>query len=63
MLEEFDSVRLRKALPEGDVPLGSTGAVVMVYRVPSIGYEVEFFDKSGRSLGTYTTDEDHLERA
>ena len=62
MLNEYDSVRLRKSLQNNKVPLGSKGVVLMVYADPKPGYEVEFFDISGKSLGTFTTEGDHLEK-
>jgi hypothetical protein len=62
MLNEYDSVRLRKPLPSDKVPVGSKGVVLMVYREPKPGYEVEFFDASGKSLGNFTTEEDQVER-
>lgn len=62
MLKEYESVYLRGALPEGEVPVGSRGVVLMVYLEPTLGYEVEFFDENGKSLGNFTTDEDHIEK-
>lgn len=62
MLNEYDSVRLREKLPDGQVPVGSKGVVLMVYREPTLGYEVEFFDESGKALGNFTTDDDHIEK-
>jgi hypothetical protein len=62
MLRELDCVKLIAPLSEGDVPMGSEGVVLMVYKEPPQEYEVEFFDSSQRSLGTFTTDEDHIEK-
>jgi hypothetical protein len=62
MLLEYDSVSLKRPLSEGDVPVGSKGVVLIVYVEPTLGYEVEFFDASGKSLGNFTTDEDHIEK-
>jgi hypothetical protein len=62
MLRELDSVTLKMPLSEGGVPVGSHGVVLIVYREPTPGYEVEFFDTSQRSLGTFTTDENHIEK-
>jgi hypothetical protein len=62
MLRELDSVTLKLPLPEGIVPVGANGVVLVVYREPVPGYEVEFFDSSLRSLGTFTTDDDHIEK-
>jgi hypothetical protein len=44
MLNEYDSVVLRKPLPGESVPVGAVGAVVLVHDVEKQAYEVEFFD-------------------
>jgi hypothetical protein len=62
MLKEYDSVRLRKPLLDNNIPVGSKGVVLLVYTNPRLAYEVEFFDPSGRSLGNFTMEEDHLEK-
>jgi len=62
MLRELDSVTLNQPLPEGVVPVGANGVVLIVYSQPVLGYEVEFFDSSHRSLGTFTTNDDHIEK-
>ena len=51
MLQEYDVVRLRQTLAEGNVPLGSTGMILIVYNHPVRAYEVEFMDDAGRSPG------------
>jgi len=53
VLKELDSVRLKKPFPTSDVPVGSDGVVLYVYLEPTLGYEVEFFDPSYRSLGAF----------
>lgn len=62
MLNEYDCVRLKLPLDRGDVPVGSAGVVLMVFTTPTVGYEVEFFDESGASLGNFTTGEEHIEK-
>jgi uncharacterized protein DUF4926 len=62
MLKELESVILKMPLPEGNVPVGAHGVILIVYREPVVGYEVEFFDSSKRSLGSFTTDEEHIEK-
>ena len=62
MLSELDSVTLTMPLPEGGVPVGSQGVVLIVYREPTQAYEMGFFDTSLRSLGTFTTDDSHIEK-
>lgn len=61
MLKEYDSVRLKKPLSDDTVPVGSDGVVLIVYKEPTLAYEVEFFDKSHRSLGSFSTTGDDLE--
>jgi len=64
VLKELDCVRLKKPIPTDDVPVGSEGVVLYVYQEPTLGYEVEFFDPSNRSLGAFSLDaaDDYLER-
>jgi hypothetical protein len=64
--KEYDVVRLLRALPEHNLPAGSTGAVVMDYTEHSTGdlppaYEVEFTDSDGVTLALVTVSEDDLE--
>lgn len=70
MIQELSLVRLKKSLPEADIPLGSIGTVVMVYNGPPMAYEVEFFDADGNTLRdsksgyfAFTTSEEHIEPA
>ena len=62
MLNEYDCVRLRRALPDAKIPVGSKGVVLMVYKEPQPGYEVEFFDGSGNSLMNFSVEEDYVEK-
>jgi hypothetical protein len=64
VLKELDSVRLKRPLPTGDVPVGSDGVGLYVYLKPTLGYEVEFFDPSHRSLGAFslTAADDYVEK-
>ena len=62
MLKEYDSVRLKRPLSNDAVPVRSDGVVLIVYTEPTLGYEVEFFDESHRSIGSFTTTEDDLEK-
>jgi hypothetical protein len=62
LLKEYDSVKLVRPLPDADIPLGSHGVVLIVYEGKSPDYEVEFFDRSGNSVGNFTTDGNHIER-
>ncbi|WP_055400545.1 MULTISPECIES: DUF4926 domain-containing protein [unclassified Mycobacterium] len=63
--QEYDVVRLRRAVPEHDLPAGSRGTVVMDYTTGSEGarraYEVEFCDGDGITRALVTLAEDDLE--
>jgi hypothetical protein len=43
-------------------PWARTGLSSLFYRQPTLGYEVEFFDESHGSLGSFSTIEDDLEK-
>lgn len=60
-LREYDVVRLRRELPDHTVPVGTIGAIVMVYE-GSRAYEVEFCDEHGRSVAVLTLEEADLEK-
>ncbi|HEX5245199.1 MAG TPA: DUF4926 domain-containing protein [Tepidisphaeraceae bacterium] len=62
MLNEYDCVRLRRALPNAEVPVGYKGVILMVYKEPKPGYEVEFFDALGKSLKNFSVEEDYVEK-
>ncbi|MEX0730116.1 MAG: DUF4926 domain-containing protein [Aquisalimonadaceae bacterium] len=57
---EYDVVRAKRELESG-IPLGSLGAVLMVFRVDPPEYEVEFVDDTGETLGVLTVEENNLE--
>ncbi|OBH86012.1 DUF4926 domain-containing protein [Mycobacterium sp. E2989] len=61
--QEYDVVRLRRAVPEHDLPAGSRGTVVMDYTTGSdnAAYEVEFCDGDGITRALVTLAEDDLE--
>jgi len=54
MLNEYDVVRLKRSSPAVPLPPGTKGAVVHVYPADPPGYEVEFVDEAGKTLGVYT---------
>lgn len=60
MIEEYSIVRAKKDL-SNMVRIGCKGAVVMVYQVPVLGYEVEFMDKDGETLEILTVYPDDIE--
>lgn len=49
MIREYDSVVLIAAAPGTSVPVGTKGAVVMVFR-DGEAFAVEFFDADGNTL-------------
>ena len=61
MLNEYDVVRLKRTVPEVPLPQGSKGTVVYVYPADPPGYEVEFIDEAGNTLGIYTVSGNDLE--
>lgn len=64
MFKEYDIFRLLKPIGGESITVGSIGAVLMVYQIPKIAYEVEFIDDGGRNLGstlTFTLTEEFME--
>ena len=61
-LNEYDMVRLRRAIPEERLAQGAIGTIVMVYDDPP-GFEVEFVDEHGRMLALVSLKADDLEPA
>jgi hypothetical protein len=68
-MQEYDIVRLKKSLPDADIPIGSRGTIVMLYDGEPSAYEVEFLDADGNTLcdsksdiPTFTTDDEHIEK-
>ena len=61
MLSEYDVVRLRSATSAASVPVGTRGTVLIIYGDTPPAYEVEFVDKVGDSLGTFTMQEGDLD--
>lgn len=60
-IHEYDVVRVRRPVPEHQLPEGAIGAVVMVYEDPP-GYEVEFCDGDGVTIALVTLSEADLEK-
>lgn len=54
MLNEYDSVVLRKPLPEKSIPVGAVGAVVLVHDAEKQAYEVEFYDANDKTIDVCT---------
>ncbi|WP_459556149.1 DUF4926 domain-containing protein [Lacunimicrobium album] len=55
MIHEHDVVVLTRALPDLSLQIGDVGTVVHVY-ADSSGFEVEFLDGGGRTIGVCTLD-------
>jgi hypothetical protein len=62
MLQEYDIVCLKRTVSSIPLPPATKGTVLIVYPSNPPAYEVEFVDVTGKSLGTYTVEEDNLER-
>jgi len=63
MFNEHDVFILQRALPDGTVPAGTRGVVLMVFGGSPCSYEVEFPDGHGGNLGaeiTYTLTDDDM---
>jgi len=41
MIQEYDVIRLTVDLPEFHLTRGAVGTVLEIYRLPTLGYEVE----------------------
>lgn len=61
MLREYAVVRLKRPLPEHQLPAGAIGAIVMVYESPP-AYEVEFCDSDGITIALVTLKGEDVER-
>ena len=53
VLKERDYVRLKKAIPGANVPVGSHGRLIYICQGPTLSYLVEFFD-SHQSFGEFS---------
>ncbi|MCW2481073.1 DUF4926 domain-containing protein [Candidatus Symbiopectobacterium sp. NZEC135] len=60
MIREYDGIKATRDLSDR-VLKGCVGAVVMIYQEPTLGYEVEFFDKEGDTLEVLTVYPDDIE--
>ncbi len=62
MLQEYEVVKLKRALPDKGLAAGATGTVLYIYRDTPLAYEVEFTDHEGRTIALLTLGEDALEK-
>ncbi|GLR08691.1 DUF4926 domain-containing protein [Mixta theicola] len=61
MLKEYDVVKAKKELTK-KVLKNCTGAIVLIYQEPTLGYEVDFVDNQGDTLEVLTVyPEDDIE--
>jgi hypothetical protein len=56
-----DVVILRKDIPDRGLAAGAKGVVVFIFEKPSLSYEVEFCDNSGRTVCTVALQLDQIE--
>jgi Domain of unknown function (DUF4926) len=56
-----DVVILQKDVPDQGLKAGMKGVVVFMFDAPSLAYEVEFSDNSGRTICTVALQPDQLE--
>jgi hypothetical protein len=63
MIREYDIVTLVQPMPEKNIPVGSRGAVLVVYQRDPGVYEVEFVSTAGASFGTVTVSEGFIRKA
>jgi hypothetical protein len=54
MFNEYDIVELQHDRPIDKLCAGAIGTVLMVYRQPVVGYEVEFLDNDGKTIALLT---------
>lgn len=60
-IQEFDIVRLTKAMPEHNLADGAKGTVVLDHFSAPAAYEVEFLDSEGRTIALVTLHGSDLE--
>jgi len=61
MLKEYAVVLLKRPTLAIPLPSGTKGTILIVHSSVPSAFEVEFVDREGKSLGTYTVEEDDLE--
>jgi|GEM_PF-7079755 len=50
MFKEFDTIKAKHSISKV-ILKGTVGTIFMVYKVPTLDYEVDFIDDLGNSLG------------
>lgn len=61
-MQEYDTIVLTAPIEEGRIPAGTRGVILMVFESPSRAFEVELVDASHKSLGTFTVQEEQIEK-
>jgi len=64
MFEEYQVVKLRRNLPEFNLPEGVLGTILLVYDPKpnlSQAYEVEFVDSQGKTLAQITVFQEDID--
>ncbi|MGV9213927.1 DUF4926 domain-containing protein [Micromonospora sp. RB23] len=60
MVELYDVVELREAIPGEELPAGTVGTIVHIFSGPPTAYEVEFVDTDGRTVAMVTLRADQI---
>ncbi|WP_030337113.1 DUF4926 domain-containing protein, partial [Micromonospora parva] len=60
MLELYDVVELREAIPGESLPAGAVGTVVHIFNGSPTAYEIEFADADGRTTAMVTLRADQV---
>jgi len=61
-MRENDVVRLVRGLPEHGLTSGAMGTVVHVFRRPTLAYEIEFCDDTGRTIAQLALEPDAIDQ-
>jgi hypothetical protein len=63
VIKQFDTVRLKRDLPEAGLRAGTLATVLDVYEQPSPGYEIEVVGTDGHTVFWGSVRADQVERA
>jgi Domain of unknown function (DUF4926) len=59
IFKEYDVIRLKRFSNEVPLQPGTEGTILMIH--DHANYEVEFFDRTGKSVGTFTVKRENIE--
>ncbi len=64
MIALYDIVRIKQPVPNKNLEAGAKGTVLIIYNDPNLplAYEVEFLDKSGKTVAIITLKDDEVEK-